>query len=91
MCLMKIEDEIELTNVSEVPVKAFDKMVDLLQCQELIVVVVNTRNEEKTCVPHSRVTLGTGAGLELVLIGQAHDTIQGDDTGPSKEADAGRT
>ena len=45
--LVEIKDDVELANVSEVSVEDFDKKVDLLQGQELVVVLVHAHHEKK--------------------------------------------
>jgi hypothetical protein len=57
VCLVKVENQIELAHVPEVLVKYFDKVMDNIENNQFIVIFLNTRGE-----------IQTGVALEYDLI-----------------------
>jgi len=49
--LVKIEDQIQLTDITKVSVQHLHKMVHKLQCDQLVVTAVNAHNKVQAGIP----------------------------------------
>jgi hypothetical protein len=50
VCLVKVENQIELAHVPEVLVKYFDKVMDHIEYNQFIVIFLNARGEIQTSI-----------------------------------------
>lgn len=50
---MEVKDEVELANIAKVAVKYLDEVMDDVQHDQLVVFLLNARNEVQRCIPET--------------------------------------